>query len=74
MNVLILPVLSTRCFHQWGGAKMMLRELHLWMKPGDFVYKTDVSVAYYASLNHVILIQQVKAIDCPHHLLEIVIA
>ena len=73
MSVSILPVLSTRCFHQWGGAKMMLRELHLWMKPGDFVYKTDV-YSYYASLNQVILIQQVKAIDWPHHLLETVIA
>lgn len=73
MNVSILSVLSTRCFHQWGGAKMMLRELHLWMKPGDFVYKTDV-YSYYASINHNILIQQVKAIDWPCYLLETVIA
>ncbi len=73
MNVWILPVLSTRCFHQWGGAKMMLRELHPWMRPGDFVYKTDV-YSYYASLNHNILIQQVQALDWPDHLLETVIA
>ena len=59
MNVSILPVLSTRCFHQWGGAKMMLRELHTWMKHGDFVYKTDV-YSYYASINHDILFQQVN--------------
>jgi RNA-directed DNA polymerase len=73
LNISILPVLSTRCFHQWGGAKMMLRELHSWMKPGDFVYKTDV-YSYYASINHDILIQQLKAIDWPHHLLETVFA
>lgn len=29
MNVFILPVLSTRCFHQWGGAKMMQEALSL---------------------------------------------
>lgn len=52
---------------------MMLRELHSWMKPGDFVYKTDV-YSYYASINHDILIQQLKSIDWPHHLLETVFA
>jgi hypothetical protein len=71
MNVWVLTVLSKRCFLQWGGAKMMLRELHSWMKPGDFVYKTDVN-SYYASINHDILIQQVKSIDWTHHLLETV--
>jgi len=73
MNVWIMPILSPRCFHQWGGAKMMLRELQSWMKPGDFVYKTDV-YSYYASINHDILIQQLKAIDWPHHLLKTLIA
>ena len=48
MNVWILPVLSTRCFHQWGGAKMMLRELNSWMKPVDFVYKLETAKRRYA--------------------------
>jgi RNA-directed DNA polymerase len=65
VNVWILPVLSTRCFHQWGGAKMMLRELHAWMKPGDFVYKTDI-YSYYASINHSILIQQLNVLKFPY--------
>jgi len=82
MNVWILTVLSQRCFHQWGGAKMMLRELHHWMKWGDssgkcqkscFVYKTDV-YSYYASINHHILINQLHAIKWPASLLESVIA
>jgi RNA-directed DNA polymerase len=73
MSVWILPILSPRCFHQWGGAKMMLRELHQWMRPGDFVYKTDV-YSYYASLNHRILIDQLQAISWPSYLLEAVIA
>ena len=73
MNVWILRVLSMRCFHQWGGAKMMLRELYAWMKPGDFVYKTDV-YSYYASLNHTILTEQLYAINYPRHLLRTVIA
>jgi len=63
-SVWILPVLSTRCFHQWGGAKMMLRELKSWMKPGDFVYKTDV-YNYYASVNHNILFRQLLSIHWP---------
>jgi hypothetical protein len=65
VNVWILPVLSTRCFHQWGGAKMMLREVNAWMKPGDFVYKTDV-YSYYASINHSILIQQLNVLKFPY--------
>jgi len=73
LNVRILTVLSMRCFHQWGGAKKMLREVQAWMKPGDFVYKTDV-YSYYASINHDILIRQLKAIYWPHHLLRTVIA
>lgn len=72
MNVWIFPVLSTQCFHQWGGAKMMLRELKAWMKPGDFVYKTDV-YSYYASINHGILFQQLKSIKWPLRYLQTVI-
>lgn len=73
LNVWMVTVLSTRCFHQWGGSKMMLRELHTWSKPGDFVYKTDV-YSYYSSLNHDILLNQLKALDWPHHLLKILYA
>ena len=72
MNVWILPVLSPRCFHQWGGAKMMLRELQSWITPDSFVFKTDV-YSYYASLNHVILFQQLKAIEWPERLMETVL-
>lgn len=73
LNVWILPVLSSRCFHQWGGAKMMLRELTAWMQPGDFVYKTDV-YSYYASINHSILFHQLKSIQWPIRFFEILIA
>lgn len=73
LNVWILSVLSSRCFHQMGGAKMMLRELLSWTKPDDFVYKTDV-YSYYASINHKILFQQLAAIDWPQPLMETTIA
>lgn len=62
MNVYILSVLPARCFHTLGGAKMMLQELHSWMQPGDFVYKTDV-YSYYASLDHV-MERWIKRGDC----------
>jgi hypothetical protein len=87
MNLFILKVLSPRCFHQWGGSKMMLREAHAWINlkrlqvdpvadtepKACFIYKTDV-YSYYASINHEILIQQVKMIGWPQHLLATVIA
>lgn len=52
---------------------MMLREWHAWMKPGDFVYKTDV-YSYYASLNHAILRKQLKAIDWPLRFMQVVMS
>jgi len=52
---------------------MMLRELHAWMKPGDFVYKTDV-YSYYASLNYAILRKQLKAIDWPPRFMQVVMS
>ena len=78
LNVYLFNVLSLRCFHQWGGTKMMLREVHAWinqesllisaaLKPcskGYFIYKTDI-YSYYASINHEILIQQIKGIGWP---------
>ena len=87
LNVYLISVLSYRCFRQWGGAKMMLREVYAWinhekshLKPtletGErpcLIYKTDV-YSYYASINHEILIQQIKAIGWRSHLLETVIA
>lgn len=50
----------------------MLRELRIWIKPGDFIYKTDV-YSYYASINHKILFQQLEAIDWPQRFMETVI-
>lgn len=73
MNVYSLKILSTRCFHTWGGAKMMLRELHAWVKPEDFVYKTDI-YSYYASLNHTILRKQLKIIDWPPRFMQVVMS
>ena len=66
---------------------MMLREVYAWancknpqvnsgLNPTStpcFIYKTDV-YSYYASINHEILIQQIKAIGWPDDLLDIVIA
>lgn len=68
MNVWILLVLSTRCFQQWGGAKMLLRELHTWIKPGDFIYKTD-TYNYYNSINHKILFHHLDIIKWPQRLM-----
>ena len=41
-NVWILRVFSMRCFHQWGKAKMIPRELQTWLKPEDFRWRTWV--------------------------------
>ena len=49
--VLVKPLLSNRCFHHRGGSKLCLRELQLFLKPTDFVYKTDI-YSYYASISH----------------------
>jgi RNA-directed DNA polymerase len=87
LNVYLIRVLSHRCFHQWGGAKMMLREVCAWISYNNsqvdsdlnptskpcFIYKTDI-YSYYASINHEILIQQIKAIGWPSYFLETVIA
>jgi hypothetical protein len=61
-DISYIAIFFTRCFHQWGGAKMMLREIHGFMQPGNFVYKTDV-YSYYASMNHALLYRQLEAID-----------
>lgn len=52
---------------------MMLRELQSWIKPKDFVYKTDV-YSYYNSINHEILAQQLINMGWPQHLFETVTA
>lgn len=72
LSVWILPALSTRCFHQWRGAKMMLREVHTWIRPDDFVYKTDVH-NYYASMNHGVILYQLFSISFPQRWMETVL-
>ena len=52
---------------------MMLRELKTRMKPGDFVYKTDV-YSYYASVNRSILFRQLYSIRWPIRFFESLIA
>ena len=69
LGIFLYQILSARCFHQWGGAKMMLREVCSFLKPGDFVYKTDV-YSYYASMNHGILMQQLYDLGFPKRFME----
>jgi len=68
---LLAPSLSTRCYHHQGGAKKCLRDLTAFLRPTDFVYKSDVC-SYYASMSHARLYDVLYQLDMPKRFIHLV--
>ena len=72
IKVLVNPYLSHLCWHQHKGGKKMLMDVSAWLRPNDFVFKTDVH-SYYASLHHNVLVSQVESMGATKPMLAVLI-
>jgi RNA-directed DNA polymerase len=69
----IISKLSNHCWHTMRGAKQMLCAVHNFLRPNDFVFKTDVR-NYYSSINHSLLFHCCVNIGIRGFLLDVIVA